>query len=59
MGNTDGWHCWAVLMGGTDGGHWCVALLSTGGRHCWALIISALMTGADLFSDNCRSSAGH
>ncbi|CAI9597452.1 unnamed protein product, partial [Staurois parvus] len=57
---TGGWHCCALM--GTGGWH-CWALVGgTGGWHCWALIIraliiSALMIGANLSSDNCRLSA--
>ncbi|CAI9565827.1 unnamed protein product, partial [Staurois parvus] len=61
---TGRWHCWVALVG-TAGHRWvhCWAQVGgTGGWHCWApiiraLIISALMIGADLRSDNYRFSA--
>ncbi|CAI9589722.1 unnamed protein product [Staurois parvus] len=37
MGDTDGRHCWAALMGGTAGHRW-MALMDTGGWHCRAQV---------------------
>ncbi|CAI9610518.1 unnamed protein product, partial [Staurois parvus] len=65
-------HCWAQVgallgTGGCTAGHGWAELVGallggTCGCHCWApiiraLIISALMIGANLRSDNCRFSA--